>query len=270
VPFSGTVKLPSYPTREYLGLIFAYFGEGDPPAFPRYPEFEAEGVLEADTYTRACNYFNNVENGADLFHVAWAHRGGPAREHSIDYIPGAITVQESDWGLTAFVRLADGNIRTNQLGMPNILHFKSHGARPGEWGDVFGWRVPIDDHHHNSFGISIYHVTGERADEIRQQRIKQPRKDPERANRMTQAVLRGEVRLIDVDEPRNFLVNVQDDVTQVGQGAIAPRAQERRGATDAGVVLWRQIWERELRALAHGGPLKQWVRSGDLAATSGA
>src|SRR5262245_15408883 len=36
--FSRKVTLPVYPTREHLGLIFAYFGEGEPPPFPPYPE----------------------------------------------------------------------------------------------------------------------------------------------------------------------------------------------------------------------------------------
>jgi len=35
--FAGKVTMDSYPTREYMGLIFAYFGEGDPPQFPPYP-----------------------------------------------------------------------------------------------------------------------------------------------------------------------------------------------------------------------------------------
>ena len=38
--FCDKVKLRSYPTREYLGLIFGYFGEGEPPPFSLYPQFE--------------------------------------------------------------------------------------------------------------------------------------------------------------------------------------------------------------------------------------
>ena len=47
----GTVKgrpklIRSYPIEEYLGLVFVYFGEGEPPPLPRYPKLEAEGVLD--------------------------------------------------------------------------------------------------------------------------------------------------------------------------------------------------------------------------------
>src|SRR5581483_282229 len=30
-PFCQRIKIRSYPAREYLGLIFVYFGEGEPP-----------------------------------------------------------------------------------------------------------------------------------------------------------------------------------------------------------------------------------------------
>ncbi len=38
--FAHKVTVRSYPVREYLGLIFAYLGDGDTPEFPRHPEFE--------------------------------------------------------------------------------------------------------------------------------------------------------------------------------------------------------------------------------------
>jgi hypothetical protein len=35
------------------------------------------------------------------------------------------------------------------------------------------------------------------------------------------------------------------------------------------LILLRQIWRRELRALAEGRPLKPWTRTERIAATSG-
>ncbi len=68
-PFSQKVRIASYPTREYLGLVFAYLGEGEPPPFPRYSDMEDfEGVRDFDSYYRACNFFNSVDNGADPIH----------------------------------------------------------------------------------------------------------------------------------------------------------------------------------------------------------
>src|ERR687883_1738220 len=65
--FPPKVKIASYPTREYLGLIWAYLGEGEAPDFPRYVEFEDfDGVIEIDSYVRRCNYFQNLENSLDM------------------------------------------------------------------------------------------------------------------------------------------------------------------------------------------------------------
>src|SRR5437899_5067325 len=50
--FASKVKIRSYPTQEYLGLIFAYLREGMAPSFPRYPQLETEGVVDVSSYVR--------------------------------------------------------------------------------------------------------------------------------------------------------------------------------------------------------------------------
>jgi 5,5'-dehydrodivanillate O-demethylase len=45
--FAAKVSIPSYPVQEYLGLVFAYLGEGEPPPMQRYPEFESGCVVDA-------------------------------------------------------------------------------------------------------------------------------------------------------------------------------------------------------------------------------
>src|SRR5262249_13755529 len=69
--FCERISVRSYPAQEYLGLVFAYLGEGEPPLLPRYPAFERQGILLHHTYIRQCNFFNNVDN--DPIHVYFAH-----------------------------------------------------------------------------------------------------------------------------------------------------------------------------------------------------
>jgi 5,5'-dehydrodivanillate O-demethylase oxygenase subunit len=45
---------------------------------------------------------------------------------------------------------------------------------------------------------------------------------------------------------------------QAGQGRIEDRQSERLGRSDAGIILWRKILTRELRAIAEGRPAKKW------------
>jgi len=66
--FCKTVRIDRYPVEEYLGLIFVYLGEDEPPPLPRYPDYEGGGVVNTDWTSRPCNFFNILENGADPVH----------------------------------------------------------------------------------------------------------------------------------------------------------------------------------------------------------
>ena len=80
------------------------------------------------------------------------------------------------------------------------------------------------------------------------------------------AVLAGKLHMGEIKNQPNLknLTSLEDYVVQVGQGAIADRSNERLGRIDVGVILLRKAWERELRALAEGGPLKRWTVPEDL------
>src|ERR1051325_6605441 len=43
--FAGRVPMAPRPPREHMGLIFAYCGEGEPPAWPPYPAPPQEGLI---------------------------------------------------------------------------------------------------------------------------------------------------------------------------------------------------------------------------------
>ncbi len=61
------------------------------------------------------------------------------------------------------------------------------------------------------------------------------------------------------------LVHTQDYVAQVGQGKISDRRREQLGRLDVGVILYRKIWERELRAFSEGRATKKWACPQDRA-----
>ena len=54
-------------------------------------------------------------------------------------------------------------------------------------------------------------------------------------------------------------IEVEDQLAQGGQGSIADRRAEHLGRTDAGIVMLRRIFARELDALKHGRPTRQWT-----------
>jgi 5,5'-dehydrodivanillate O-demethylase len=269
--FAQKVTIRSCPTQEYLGLIFAHLGASAAPEFPRYPELEEEGEIDVGTYLRHCNYFNTLENGVDQTHVPFTHAKSNFTKFGLNWDIPKITAEETDYGVAMYGTRANGIARVNHYLMPNILYIKGspENAKEG-WREAFAWRVPIDDVSHRSFNIGLVHVTGDAAQRFRERQLRQEEivsKLPS-ANDMAAAVLAGKISVHDIEE-RPDLVNIQDHVAQAGQGAIPNRGAERLGRADAAVILMRQIWRRELRALAEGKSLKKWSRPKRLVATSG-
>src|SRR5262249_5453909 len=119
--FAGKVRIKSYPTEEYLGLIYAYLGEGAPQPLPRYPDLERPGVLHAASCVRECNYFQNIESGLDPVHAAFTHRDPGAKFRGLVGVP-RMEGEESPWGITMRGTRPNGLVRVNQYGMPNMLH----------------------------------------------------------------------------------------------------------------------------------------------------
>src|SRR5262249_19315726 len=148
--FAQKVRIESYPTQEYLGLVFAYLAEGAAqrdaaPPLPRYPELEADGVLDGWSYTRQCNYFNNLENGVDPVHVGFTHRASSIARSGLVGVPD-VSAEEREWGLNVYARRPGDRVRVTVGVMPNISYRKgSPSDAESGWQDVIAWRVPIDD-----------------------------------------------------------------------------------------------------------------------------
>ncbi len=269
-PFADKVSIPSYPVTEYLGLIFAYLGKGNPPPLPRYPKLESSDIsLDAVRLDRICNYFNNIDNSLDNAHVRFVH--GRHRETAGDEIVKGdpmISVAESEWGIKREVRYPNGKAITAYFGMPNINYLNGQVVDPEiKRADLLVFKVPVDDEHHIHFEVRSIPFTGERAREWLQRR--REKRAREAANRavLVEEVLRGRLHLNDIDPNRTDYVMVEDEIAQTGQGKIPDRKHEHLGRSDAGVILLRQIWQRELRALAEGQPTKQWTYRPDMTPT---
>jgi 5,5'-dehydrodivanillate O-demethylase oxygenase subunit len=267
--FPPKVKIASYPTEEYLGLIFVYLGEGTAPTLPRFPELEdlEQGVREVYTYTWPCNYFQALEN--DPYHGDWVHRASYQAAGRVG-TPQTWS-EETEYCFVTHVTRPEATKWPEahlHFYMPDAMHTTRTAPELGSeaWREAIAWRVPVDDEHLVSFGVNLTHVAGE----ARARYEERQRARAERVQGLTpvpvlgEAVLRGECRIEDVagqGVDSGHLFNLQDYVSQVGQGTIADRQRERLGREDDSVILLRKLWRRELRALAEGQPLKQWARS---------
>jgi 5,5'-dehydrodivanillate O-demethylase len=129
--------------------------------------------------------------------------------------------------------------------------------------------VPIDDTHHSSFNVKLVHLKGDPARRYLDLRARWVARAAGNEAELGEAVLAGLLRIEDLKERDDITITaVQDHVYQVGQGALPDRAQWQLGSADVGVMLLRDIWQRELHALAEGRPLKQWERTERVMASS--
>lgn len=266
--FASNVTIRSYPTQEYKGLIFAFMGEGEAPAFPCYSDLDDLGVIEASEYRRDCNFFNNIENQCDPVHVAFTHRTSSFTEGGLIGVP-LVSAEETSWGLAVAAKREGVGTRVTQIGMPNMIHIRMAPAVPGaQWGHLFAWRIPIDDVSHRSFNVFLHRVEGEAAREYAEKRATNPVAGARSVQEVGAAVRRGDLSHYDIHDHPD-LIGIQDDIVQVGQGVVANRTGERLGRSDVGVALIRKLWLRELRALESGAPLKAWQWTPALSATAG-
>lgn len=256
------IRIRNYPTEEYLGLIFVYFGEGESPPLPRYRTMEAEGILDVTSDPMPINYFYSMEN--DAFHFAFAHRD-LLKDKGLSGVP-KIWAEENAWGITIYDQWPGRNVGVTYKGLPNIGYIVPIAillAKGQKYALHVSWRVPVDDEHHQTFRTNLMPVTGEDAKRILDSRGSNFY-DRTVIPKFGDAVLAGEIRLDDIKD-RIHIEAIQDYVAQVGQGPLETRRHERLGRCDAATALWRRIWKREVLALAEGKPLKEWKFTDEIA-----
>lgn len=266
-PFCEKVPIRAYPVRERYGLIFAYLGEGEPPEFPRFPEFEkAEGFLWAECFTRHCNFFQNLENAIDTVHVGFVHRTHPGTVDGRVDSPLCFA-EEGEWGVVYETKRKSGAYRKTLIGMPNTFNailLSFEGDTGALWQEALQWYIPIDDESHIGFMVRRFLVSNEEAAPLIERIRETVSSRTANHEELARAILAGKIRLEDVDRASTDYFRLQDDIAQMGQGGIVDRRLDRLGQSDAGPIMIRKLWTRELKALAAGRPLKQWRRPAGL------
>jgi 5,5'-dehydrodivanillate O-demethylase len=269
--FASKVRIAAYPVRAYLGLVFAYLGADEPPAFPRLASFEQPGYIEARSFPRNTNFYNQLENSVDQVHFNFVHQRSAFEDQGINREIPAVTGEETDYGILKDHRYSDGRRRIGHILMPTTLC--TIVIEDGfEWTDHLSWRIPVDDGRHISFTVDLIRKEGaelERYHAVREEQRQQLR-NYERADEIVRAVLRGDLHVDDVPREHPQLIMIQDDVALAAQRPLDARAPDKLGRSDTQVILLRKIWLRELRALAAGTPLKEWVWPAELTVSSGA
>ena len=237
--------------REHLGLVFAWFGAGEPSALPRWPAFEVPGTLRVlPPEIWPCPFFLRLENSLDMAHLPSTHHDsgvgalvGAPRPPRVEVLPDGLRVEgDSEAPVPLEVRLL----------LPNALCFPTPVSPAAGWRDHLVWRVPVDDDHCLSFTLT--HIPADvpgAADLAHTEPLARPL-DGSRVHELGDRVLRGEIPLASLQGEPN-LTEIEDYVALCGveRDALgAPRAGEQLGPHDGPVRALRRRWEQALRGEA--------------------
>ena len=259
------IRQRSFPLVAKSGILFAYLGSGEPPAFPHFDCFVAPG-----THTFAfkgywdCNWLQALEVGIDPAHASYLHRffededpaaayGRQFRSTSAgtdipmtkvlrEYARPEIRVERTDYGMRLTTLRTIDAARTH-VRVTNILFPQAFVIPMSAEMTISQWHVPVDDT--GCYWYSIFTSFGSPVDKdtMRNQRLKTyPAPDYRpifnRANRWG----------FDPDEQRGatytgmgFDINIHDQWACESQGRIQDRTRENLGSSDKGIVLFRRL-----------------------------
>jgi 5,5'-dehydrodivanillate O-demethylase len=247
--FKERTKIAGYPVQELGGLIWAYLGPLPAPLLPNWHPLVMENAVRDIAITHLpCNWLQCQENSLDPVHVEWMHRyfGYWVNEEKLgnfavsDGVGNAqrhvkIGFDEFEHGiikrrvLEGYTEDDDDWKHGHPVLFPNTL------VVGNSFQVTMQFRVPVDDE--NTLHISLY-TWGAAPGKSAPVQPAPP------------------YRFVHVqDEQGNWVTDKifnQDYMAWITQGPIAQRHLERLGASDTGIILFRQQLERELRKVEAG------------------
>jgi len=287
------IRQRAYPVVQKSGILFAYLGAGEPPAFPRFDCFVAPGV-----YTFAfkgywdCNWLQALEVGIDPAHASYLHRffededpaasygrqfrGTPAdSEMPIskvlrEYARPEISVERTGYGmrLRTLRRISDAH---SHIRVTNILFPQAFVIPMNAEMTISQWHVPVDDT--GCYWYAIFTSFGAPVDKdaMRNQRLKTypaPDYRPIFGRANDWGFNPGEQRNATFTG-MGFDINIHDQWACESQGRIQDRTREHLGSSDKGIVLFRRLLVDAIRSSEAGEPTLMALDAGQAAALTG-
>ncbi len=287
------IRQTAYPVVEKSGILFAYLGPGEPPAFPQFDCFTApashtfafKGLIE-------CNWLQSLEVGIDPAHTSFLHRffhdedsasgyGKLFRDRSIDsdmpmtqimreFPRPRIEVEPTDYGLriATLRRISEAHthVRVTNLVFPHAFVIPMSSEMT-----ITQWHVPIDDSKH--YWYAIFTSFGAPVDKQEMRRQRQELYTlPDYVPRKNKSNQYG----FDPDEQAHLTftgmgtdINVHDQWACESMGAIQDRTQEHLGQSDKAISAYRRLLRDAIATAAAGGRPPMLLDAAAAAAMTG-
>ncbi len=287
------IKQIAYPVVERSGIVFAYLGEGEPPAFPEFDCFVAPG-----THTFAfkglfeCNWLQALEVGIDPAHASYLHRffqdedtsgsyGKQFRGTSADsevpitkvlreYDRPEISVESTDYGLrlTSLRKLSQ---ESTHVRVTNVVFPQAFVIPMSSEMTISQWHVPVDDYNCYWYAIFTSFTEPVNKEQMRAQRLEvyELPDYTSRKNKRNNYGYSAEEQLTETYTGMGNDINVHDQWAIESQGAIQDRTREHLGTTDKGIIAYRRMLVRAIEGAESGDRAPMMIDQTQARALSG-
>jgi phthalate 4,5-dioxygenase len=259
------VRQKSYPVQERNGILFAYLGDGEPPALPHFDCFVApEAYTFAFKGLIECNWLQALEVGIDPAHASYLHRffededtsqayGRQFRGASADsnmpmtrvlreYSRPRIDLERTDYGLRIFALREISNAHTH-VRVTNLVFPQAFVIPLSADMTITQWHVPVDDV--NCYWYAIFTSFGDpvNKDEMRRQRLELYELPDYRSrkNRANEYGFNAAEQRQQTYTGMGHDINVHDQWAVESQGRIQDRTREHLGQSDKAIMAYRRM-----------------------------
>ena len=270
------IRQRAFPVAERAGILFAYLGEGEPPAFP-----ELDCFVAPDTHTFAfkglieCNWLQALEVGIDPAHASFLHRffedehpsqsyGKQFRGASAgsdlpmtkilrEYDRPIINVERTEYGLRIIaLRQIDAehtHVRVTNQVFPHAIVIPMSSEMT-----ITQWHVPVDDE--TCYWYAIFTSYTEPVDKrkMRDQRLELYELPDYRSrkNRSNDYGFDPHEQETKTYTGMGLDINVHDQWAVESMGRIQDRTREHLGQSDKAIIRYRRMLRQQIEAVASG------------------
>jgi len=267
---------PVYRIQEKRGIVFAWLGEGDTPAFPNFDCFRApDSHVFAFKGLWQCNWLQAFEIGIDPAHASFLHRflqdedpddsyGKQFRDKAADtdipmtrilreYPRPEITVDETDYGLKITALRHMENKKTH-VRITNAIFPETICIPMSREMTLTQWHVPVDDE--NCYWYTMFTSFDKPVNKelMREQRLKEhtlPEYAPIK-NKINDYCYDPLEQMFSTYTGMGLDINVHDQWAVESMGSIQDRTREHLGRSDIAIIRNRRMLRKAISAMAEG------------------
>jgi nitrite reductase/ring-hydroxylating ferredoxin subunit len=275
-PLCKKLKQRAFPVVEKSGILWAYLGEGEPPAFaeldcfvaPEPYTFAFKGLIE-------CNWLQALEVGIDPAHASFLHRffededtaasyGKQFRGASADsdlpmtrilreYDRPIINVERTEYGLR-LIALREIDAERTHVRVTNQLFPHGFVIPMSSEMTITQWHVPVDDTTCYWYAIFTSFTKPVDKETMRNQRLElyELPHYKSRRNKHNDYGFDPHEQATKTYTGMGLDINVHDQWAIESMGPIQDRTREHLGQSDKGITQYRRLLRQEIEKATSG------------------